>query len=190
LKFIALIFSLAILSCSITKKTTDGRVTFKNWLTIPNTKILFSDYDHCDINEVCWEGSLEYFKRGDSLISVRKDLADNFYTLFQKSPKAFSDIYNIAYALEKSELTFKNYDKPHNLWDLNSLDSIIQSIPFKTSVIIYDIQYINGLNEFVWGLQTANKKSFSEAYDISIVFNKKMKYKAANKNPTGFEFKN
>lgn len=189
MKFIALIFSLTVLSCSLTKKTTDGRVTFKTWQAIPHTNIIFSDYNHCDDHEVCWTGNLEYFKRGDSLISVRKDLADNFYTLFRKSPKAFSDIYHIAYTSKKSELTFKNY-KPHDLWDLSSLDSIIQSIPFKTSVIIYDIQYISGSNEFVWGLQTVSEKSSSGSYDISIVFNKKMNYKTANKNPTKFEFKN
>lgn len=188
MKFIALIFSLAILSCSIPKKIIDGRVTFKTWQTIPNTKIVFSDYDHCDDNEVCWAGHFEYFKRGDSLISVRKDLADNFYTLFRKSPEAFSDIYNMANPEEKSGLTFKNY-KSHDL-DLSSLDSMIQSVPFKTSVTIYDIKYIKGLTEFVWVLQTVNAKLPFEGYDISILFNKKMKYKSATKNPTEFELKN
>lgn len=189
LKFIILIFALTIVSCSNIKRTTDGRVTGENWLAIPNTKILFSHYDQCE-NEICWKGNLEYFKKGDSLISIRKELADNFYNLFRKNPEAFSDIYRTAYVSEKSELTFENYSKkPHNLGDINSLDSIIQPIPFKTAVIIYDIQYINGLNEFVWVLTTINRNSFFVPQYISILFNKRMKYKATNKNPTDFEFK-
>jgi hypothetical protein len=189
LKFIILILALTLLGCNSIKKTADGKPIGKTWINIPNTGIQFSHYDQCE-NEICWNGNLEYFRKGDSLISVRKDLADNFYNLFSKGPKAFSDIYKIAYVVEKSELTFKNYNTTHNLGDLTSLDSIVQAIPFKTSVIIYDIQYVKGRNEFIWILSTSNKLMYSDGHDISILFNKRLKYRTTNKNPTVFKYKN
>lgn len=189
MKLIILILALTLLGCNSIKKTTEGKPIGKTWINIPNTVILFSHYDQCE-NEICWKGNLEYFRKGDYLISVPIGLGDIFYNLFRKSPKAFSNIYNTAYIFQKSELTFKNYNTTHNLGDLNSLDSIVQTIPFKTSVIIYDIQYVKGRNEFIWILSTFDKLIYSDWHDINILYNKRLKYRTTNKNPTVFKYKN
>jgi len=112
----------------------------QNWTNIPRSGIQFSNLVHADSDN--WkEVEFEYFKKGDSLIGVEKNLAKSFFDLFKSAPSAFADIFKQAY-WKTTEL---NKYSPY-------YDSTIQKIKFHTAVIISDRKTINGHNERVWVL--------------------------------------
>lgn len=112
----------------------------QDWKTISNTKIKFSNFIHP--NQDNWTHfSFEYFKKGDRIIGVGKNLAQQFYDLFSDSPFAFDDIFEVARF--KTELP--NRYAPY-------FDTTILKIPYQTAIIISDLEEIEGHNETTWVL--------------------------------------
>jgi hypothetical protein len=143
------------------------RTFSQNWISIPKTDILFSNYGQ---NEKSNRIKFEYFKKGDSIIAVSKYLADDFKNVFSSDKKAFNDIYKVAYqVIDKSELIFDRKDP-----ELNSLDSVIASIKFKTTVIINNREFVSGVNEVIWVLANGSRDplKLGGACFINMVFKK------------------
>lgn len=140
----------------------------QNWIKLPHSKILYSNYIQ-DKKDNFSDFSFEYYKKGDSLISIAKFLSNDFYTIFNENPKAFDDIYKVAYkVINKPELILKTGDR-----DFIYLDSIIASVDFKTTVIIDDRNFVSGFNEFIWVLKNASGENINfEPCFINMVFHK------------------
>lgn len=142
----------------------------QNWVRIPKTQILFSHYIQ-DKEDNFSDFSFEYFKKGDSLISVAKFLAKDFLNVFAQSPKAFDDLYKAAYQVtDKSDLMLKTAD-PSFFY----LDSIIAGVAFKTTVVITDRHFVQGENEFIWMLTNGSGSPGNEPCYINMVFQKSKK---------------
>lgn len=110
----------------------------QNWKSIPKTKIKFSNFIHP--NQDNWyEYSFEYFRKGDSLIGVEKNLAQDFYKVFKETPSAFNLIFKEAWF----KSTTLNQYAPY-------FDTTILKIPFRNAVIIQGRQEVDGHNEFIW----------------------------------------
>lgn len=111
----------------------------QNWKEIPKSKILYSNFIAENKSS---DFQYEYFKKGNTLITVEKYLSEDFIKLFTSNPEAFDDIYKVAYGkVEKTELL---------KW--NKLDSVIKDIEFEDTAIIVNRNFVSGINEFIWVL--------------------------------------
>lgn len=148
---------------------TSTRTFSQNWIQLPKTNILFSNFIQDDKDNFR-NYEFEYFKKGDSLISVARFLSDDFKKLFTSDKKAFDDIYKAAYqVIDKSELIFNRKDLQNN-----SLDTSISSLNFKTTVILNDRSFVSGVNEFIWVITngSSDPMKLGGVCYINIVFKK------------------
>ena len=150
------------------------RTFSQNWTQLPKTNILFSNFIQ-EEKDNFRDFEFEYFKKGDSLISVARFLADDFKKLFTSDKKAFDDIYKAAYQIiDKSELIFTRNDIKDN-----SLDTVISSLKFNTTVILNDRSFVSGVNEFIWVITngSGNPRQLGGVCYINIVFKKNKRTK-------------
>ncbi len=147
------------------------KITAQNWVQISKTKISFSNFnpDNSKITE------FEYFKKEDLIIAVDTFLANDFYKLFSKHPKAFEDIFKVATIIDKPSIEF---DKRR--FGFTCLDSIVAKVNFKQIVIISNREFVTGISEFIWVLISANglNSQVGGVHYLNLVFfSKKSKHK-------------
>ncbi len=140
----------------------------QKWKTIPGTRIQF--FNLMDPNKDNWyDYHFEYFKKGDSLIVIEKNLAEDFYQVFHNYQFAFDSIFN------NSQLKTSKLDH-----DFDVLDSIISKINYSSAVILTERQIVIGHREVIWVMKNVSwGKSSGNPCFINISF-----LKQANKKET------
>ena len=141
----------------------------QTWQLIPKTQIKFSNFIKTkDTNRyIC---NFEYFQKGDSIISVQKDLAEDFYELFNETPNEFEKIYKASQLFTfKTEIDKSELSKSV----CHILDSIIPIINFRIAVVINKKEIIEGQHVLIWKLENIILTSYLNPCFIDIKFLKK-----------------
>jgi len=136
----------------------------QKWSTIDNTTIQFSSL--LKPNGENWnEFYYEYFKNGDKIIAVEKNLAQDFVDLFRDYPQAYDSIFIYS---------FRKTVKGDGISDLFAdADSILFKQDFKTAVILSKRDIAIGHNEVVWIIKNkAYNHHHHQPCEINIAFQK------------------
>ena len=142
----------------------------QEWIKIPGTKILFSNFTHVNIDSSD-EHNFEYFKKEGQLLMVEKKVALSnpsknswgLYTVFEKSPEAFDSIFKYA------PIVFSSPNDRDFFFELD-LDSNLNNIPFSKMVEVHHKEVESWVKQERWTLTNSVMGLGEGPCDIYLVF--------------------
>ena len=133
----------------------------QNWDRIENTDIQFSNLieeDSSNWQNVNWE----YFKKGENLIIVEKNIASYFIKLFNEGSYVFDNVFNeTSYVIKGNSI-----DRDEIIMAEKSLNNV----HFEKAVIFTGVQVVQGVKECIWVLTNILMTSANPCY-LNLVFN-------------------
>lgn len=152
----------------------------QKWTKLSNSDIKFSNFE--SDSSIKWQDyQLEYFLKGDRMLSIEKNISDDFKLLLIESPQIFDDLFNCAYNVsKKEELRWSN--EP---FSGQYLDTLVKNVPFKSTVVIDGRTYYHGVNESIWIISNPPAMRELGGWYLKMVFKikgKKRKYLKSDKD--------